>query len=479
MSAALWLVVLPIGTVPVVYLLRRVKLGSIVATLVALLLAWLAIRLPTGTVLNLLGRSIELDRLSQAILALLFMATALLFLVPMLCPPYAGAGLHSGVKGREEKIFYPVGLATLALFVAASLSRHLGITAIFIEVAVILTVFIIQGERLDSTRASLRFLTLMSLATPLFLLAAWRIDVFQLSGGQQLASNIQQTVFFVTFGFALWLAVVPFHSWLTSVAAESAPATAAFVLISFPAVAFSTLLHLLADLPWLVESSQLVEAIILAGVLTALVGGGLAGMQRGFSQLMGYAALHNLGCVLTILGIGGQAAVITILVSLSVRALALILVAIGGSAIRMRVAGDGFAQVNGIARQMPVAITGLMLGGLTLAGAPLLAGFPTRWQLLRSLAEVDGTLPLFLVVGGLGVTLGYLRGLRAALSSDAPPPNNKIEPLVGSALTFYEPPLVLFTIGLLGMICIALGLFPSLLIEPLQQLTLGFPPPIR
>jgi formate hydrogenlyase subunit 3/multisubunit Na+/H+ antiporter MnhD subunit len=476
MSTALWLVVLPLGTVPIVYLLRRVKLGSIVATLIAMVLAWLALRLPTGLVLNVLGRSVELDQLSQAVLSLLFVVTAVLFLIPMLCPPYAGAGLHSGVKGREERIFYSVGLATLALFVAASLSRHLGITAIFIQVAVILTVFIIQGERLDSTRASLRFLTLLSLATPLFLLAAWRIDVYQLNGGVQPARNVQQTIFFVFFGFALWLAVVPFHGWLTIVAAESAPATAAFVLTAFPVVAFSTLLHLLAELPWLVESPQLVEAIILAGVLTSLVGGGLASVQRGFSQLMGYAALYDLGCTLTVLGVGGESAVITILVSLSVRALALILVAIGGSAIRMRVAGDGFAQVQGIARYLPVAITGLLMGGLTLAGAPLLAGFPARWQLLRSVSEVNPILPVLLALGGLGVALGYLRGLRAALAPGLPSKSQSRRPV---KLTFQEPPLLLFMIGLVGVICIALGLFPSLLIEPLQQLTLGFPIPIH
>ncbi|MEW5961087.1 MAG: proton-conducting transporter membrane subunit [Chloroflexota bacterium] len=478
MSAALWLVVLPIGTVPIVYLLRRVKLGSMVATLIALLMSWLALRLPTGTVLTVLGRSIELDQLSQAVISLLFVTTAMLFLIPMLCPPYAGAGLHSGVKGREEKFFYAVGLAILALFVAASLSRHLGITAVFIQLAVILTVFIIQAERLDSTRASLRFLTLMSLATPLFLLAAWRIDLYQLSGGLQPAPNIQQTVFFVFFGFALWLAVVPFHGWLTTVAAESAPATAAFVLSAFPAVAFSTLLHLLADLPWLVESPQVVEAIILAGVFTALVGGGLAGVQRGFSQLMGYAALYDLGCMLTVLGVGGQSAVITILVSLSVRALALILVALGGSAIRMRVAGDGFAQVRGMARYMPVAIGGLLLGGLTLAGAPMLAGFPARWQLLRSVSEVNPVLPLLLALGGLGVAFGYLQGLRAALSLDLPTSHQNGRP-IRFVVALQEPPALLFLIGLLGVICLALGLFPSLLIEPLQLLTLGFPAPIR
>ena len=350
MLQALWLIALPIGAVPVVYLLRRVSVGAIVAAVVALLSAGVAARLPTGVVLNLLGRTIELDRLSQITLSLLFAATALLFLIPALLPAVSRmnkSGFGSGsAKWRDNRTFYPVGLAILGLFVAASLSRHLGIIAIFIEVAVILTVFVIQGGRLESTRAALRFLVLMSLATPLFLLAAWRIDFYQLSGGLQTNGNLEQTTLLVGFGFALWLAVVPFHSWLTTTAAESSPATAAFVLIAFPIIAFSTMIHLLADFPWLVNSPQLVEAIIIAGVSTAFVGGVLASVQRGFSELMGYAALYDLGCTLAVLGLGGSTGVITILVSLTVRALALTLMAASVSAIRLRASSDGFAELS-------------------------------------------------------------------------------------------------------------------------------------
>lgn len=476
MPAALWLVLLPIGTVPVVYLLRRVKLGAIIAATMALLLGWLAVQLPTGVVVNILGRTIELDPLSQVTLSLLFVATAVLFLIPLLCPPYTGGTVHSGIKGREEKIFYPAGLAILALFVAASLSRHLGITAILIQAAAILAVFVIQGERLDSTRAALRFLTLMSLATPLFLLAAWRIDLYQLSGGQVSATSLAQTVFFVGFGFALWLGVVPFHSWLTTTAAESAPATAAFVLIAFPIVALAALIHILADLPWLVGSVQLVRAIILAGLFTTVVAGGLASVQRGFSQLTGYAALYDLGCTLMILGIGGQAAVVTTLVTLSIRALALILIAIGISAIRMRVAGDGFTQVAGVSRQVPAAVTGLIIGGLTLAGAPLLAGFPPRWQLIHSSADVASVLPVLVVLAGLGVAVGYLRGLKATLALNNSTKNGR---RLKAPLTFAEPRLLLVLISLLVVIIILLGLFPSVLIEPLQSWTRGVSFPIQ
>lgn len=477
MPPALWLVALPIGAVPIVFLFRQVKLGAAIAAVVALFSAWLALRLPVGVVLNLLGRTIELDRLSQLTLALAFLATAVLFLIPLFSPSSASRSAHGGIKRGVERIFYPVGLAILGLFVVASLSRHLGITAIFIEAAAILTVFVIQGQRLDSIRAALRFLTLMSLATPLFLLAAWRIDLYQLSGGQIAAADLNQIVLFVSLGFALWLAIVPFHSWSTTAAAESSPTTAAFVLIIFPAVTFSILIHLLADLPWLVDSSQLVTVIIAAGVLTAFVGGMLAGIQRGFSELMGYAALFDAGAILTVLGIGGQAALITILVALCTRALALTLIAASTATLRLQVASDGFAHVKGLARRMPLASAGLIIGGLTLAGAPLTAGFATRWQLLRSIAEVNSYGPVLLALAGLGVAIGYLRGFRAILTLDDPSQNQPGRS-PGSAPTFQEPGLLLLLVGLLILACILTGLFPSLIIEPLQRLTFGLTIPI-
>lgn len=477
MPPALWLIALPIGVAPIVYLLRRVGLGAIVAAIITFLSAWLAANIPTGIVLNLLGRPIALDPLSQTTLTLLFSATSGLFLtLTLLSVAQEHRFIQLGkVTGQEGRVFYPAALIILGLFVAASLSRHLGITAIFIQLAAILMVFVIQTQRLESTRAAMRFLTLISLATPIFLLAAWRIDVYQLSGGIVTLAEIDQTAMFVGVGFALWLAVVPFHGWLTSTATESAPITAAFVLITFPIVVFSTLVNLFVDLPWLTNSSFLMNAIVVAGAFTAFVAGVWASMQRGFSELMGYAALYNIGCTLALLGLGGEAAVITILVNLTVRTLALVLVAISTSTLYLRVVSDGFSYVSGLARTMPFASAGLIIGGLTLAGAPFTAGFAPFWQLLRSVAASEPNWVVFLVLGSLGVAVGYLRGLWALLDT-----NQKVEGIskqspINILHSTQEPRILMFIIIVLILVCILTGFFPALLIDPLRETALDVP----
>ena len=477
MPAVLWLVGLPIGAATLVFLLRRTWFGAILAVLITSLLAGLVVRFSTGVAFNLLGRTIELDELSKVTLFLLFGATALLFLVLYLRSLYQNGVSQSSVNlqnaGQEGRFFYPAALVILGLFAAASLSRHLGITAIFIEIAAILMVFVIQTERLESTRASLRFLILISLSTPLFLMAAWQIDFYQLSGGLVSSGHLERTALLVAVGFAIWLAVIPFHGWLISTAAESSPPTAAFVLITFPIVAFSTLMHLLLDLPWLVDSFYLVDAIILAGVFTAVVAGILAAVQRGFSELMGYTALFDIGCMLVILGLGGPAAVITILVSLAVRVLALVLIAVSLSTYYLQVPSVGFAQLKGLAYRMPFATAGLIIGGLTLAGVPFTVGFVTRWQLFSSAMEAAPFWPFLLVIGGFGVAVGYLRGLRATLDTNQA---GRARSMVGQA-GYQEPVPLAVIIVLISATCIVLGLFPWLIIEPLQTVStlISFP----
>ncbi len=482
MPHALWLIALPIGSVPLVYLFRRQALGAILAAIIAALSAWLTGQLSAGTIVKVFGRAIHLSQFSQITLGLLFTASAILFLIPALAPSYveerrrrtgslkqSHLNQHGGVQGREGRTFYPVGLIILGIFVIASFTHHLRITAIFIEVAAILTVFIIQGGRLTSTRASLRFLSLMSLATPFFLLATWQIDFYLLNKGARSADSLTQTAFLLGIGFALWLAVVPFHGWVTAVATDCYPSSATFVLIVFPVMTFSTLINLLIEFPDIVSVPNLANVILIAGVATAFASGLLASLQRGFSELLGYTALYDLGCTLALLGIGGPAPVLVILVSLAVRALALILLAASTSAIRSRYASDGFAQIKGVAMKMPLATIGLLMGGLTLAGMPLTAGFAPHWVLLAAAAKLNILWAVLLALAGLGVAIGYLRGFYQALLIDETIAQSKIQLSTRLFPWLQEPIWLLLVISLLMVTCLIWGVFPALLIEPLQK----------
>jgi formate hydrogenlyase subunit 3/multisubunit Na+/H+ antiporter MnhD subunit len=191
-------------------------------------------------------------------------------------------------------------------------------------------------------------------------------------------------------------------------------------------------------------------------------GGIMAGVQRDFGRLFGYAALSDLGVLLLALGRGGSQAVILALLHVVARSIPIALMALGLAIVRHRATTDRFQSLPGIARRLPLATTGLMLGGLALAGFPLTAGFPAHWAVYRSLASQQWLWTLLLVVSSVGIIVGLLRGLNAMLGADARQDVAR-QPIFAS-----------FLLLVLAALTIALGLYPQLFLDSVQSAAQAF-----
>jgi NADH:ubiquinone oxidoreductase subunit 2 (subunit N) len=448
----LWLVILPIAATPLVYLTRRWGIGAHLAALVALLAGLLVWSLPPTNLISLLGRPFLLDTLTQYALALIFVTTASLFLAAWRLP--------------QGWSFFPLGLVLLGLFAVVGMSRHLGITALVATLAAVGMAIIIQGGQAGSTRAAWRFLLMMFLALPFFLLAAWRVDLFR-----EDAKNViylGQAAFLLGAGMTIWLAAVPMHGWLTAVGAQAPPVVAAFVLTAFPLLALVTLLHTLTEATWFVWLAQAGDLLLLAGLISAAAGGVLAAVQRGLRPLLGYAALFDLGCLLVALAT--QAGGMAFYAGLATRALGLALTGAATATIGLAVEDDSLAGLRGAARHMPLATAALAAGGFSLAGLPLTAGFLPRWLLFGGLAQADPRWVWLLVAAGVGVALGYLRSLNAMLASPVETTDRAASPRPDRVATA-----ILVALGLLTL---ALGLFPQPLLQAAQHLAALYPLPL-
>jgi formate hydrogenlyase subunit 3/multisubunit Na+/H+ antiporter MnhD subunit len=138
-------------------------------------------------------------------------------------------------------------------------------------------------------------------------------------------------------------------------------------------------------------------------------------------------------------------------------------------------------------RHLPVATTGLVLGGLALAGFPFTAGFATHWAVRRAtwnwvqplspLVE-GGTPPAMGIVpaqewlwaltlfaflaSAVGIVIGMLRGLRAMQGPDADQGVAR-QPILAS----------LFVLGLVAL-SLVLALYPQLFLQPLSNAAEAF-----
>lgn len=449
----LWLVILPIVASPLVYLTRRWGVGALLATLVALLTGMLAWSLPPTNPIRLMGRLFLLDTLTQHVLALLFIMAAVLFLIAWQFP-----------QGRA---FFPFTLILLGFLAAAGMSRHIGITALIAALAAVVGVPIIQGGQTGSTRAAWRFLVMLLLALPFFLLASWRVDLYR-----EDVENIiylGQAAVFLALGMSLWLAVAPFHGWLTAAGAGAPPMAAALILTGFPLLALITLMQVLSETTWFNWPEQAGRLLLMGGLVSAGTGGLLAAVQRGLRPLLGYAALFDLGCLLVALAIGGEGGTRAFYAGLAIRGLGLGLTSAATAAVCHLATGDGFAALRGIARRMPLATAALMIGSFTLAGLPLTASFFPRWLLFQDLAQTDPRWVWLLAGGGVGVAVGYLRALYAMLASPTGRPRADQTPKKWPATVL---------LAALGLLSLGLAVFPSPLLVVVERLIAAYPLPV-
>ncbi len=107
--------------------------------------------------------------------------------------------------------------------------------------------------------------------------------------------------------------------------------------------------------------------------------------------------------------------------------------------------------MQGIGRHFPLVILGVLAAHFSLAGFPLLVGFPILLSLMDQLVQISVSLALFTLLGSFGLLIGGLRSLTVFVigPEELPEQEKRISPIAQTYL-------------LLGVIAIFLGgLFPD------------------
>ncbi len=460
-NSPLLLILLPLLAAVLTGLLRRFgTVSAFIATLLPAAAALLAILYPLNNALPLLGRQLYLTPPDRYAVIFLFLCASATFL---------------GVwRTTPHWTYYPVTLAALAAVAAALGARPVVIeviggrpfdpfnyTIMFFTIAAALTIFPLQGGQPGVAVGTLRYLTFMVFAVPAFLAAAWVLDQYSQSPD---AVNLADTATaLLLFGLAAWLAIVPFHSWLPGVASESPPLSSAFVLGIINVAAFFLMLDMLSEIKMLGANTLVFTVLRLAGLVTALVGGALAFAQRDFGRIMGYAVLADIGVALVAVGTHTSSGVSAALFVVFLRTFGLGLMSMGLALARTQSPNDSFQSLTGLAWRRPWAAVGIIVGALSLAGVPPLAGFAGRWGALQQAAGADLTASLALVLSSIGVVAGLLRGLQYVLR----PIDKATPPVHESRLT------VALIVGAL-LLCLLFGLFPDLLTPIIRQMSAAY-----
>jgi NADH-quinone oxidoreductase subunit M len=280
-----------------------------------------------------------------------------------------------------------------------------------------------------------------------------------------LSQAMKWTIFSLLFvAFAIKLPIFPFHTWMLKVHTEAPPSIVmihsgillkmgAYGLIRFGVLLFPG------------EAKQWAYVIGILGLINIIYGAILAFVQKDFKLVLAYSSISHMGIVLLGIAafnvIGIQGAVFQMVSHGLISALMFLLV----GSIYERTETTQMNKLGGLAKSMPFMSGILLIGGMASLGLPGLSGFISEFLAFVSLFD---TMPIITIVSTAGIILTAVYVLRGVLKITFGPISEAYEGIRDVRLIEAIPMITLVAFILL------IGVFPSVLSEPLQVTAIGF-----
>ncbi len=462
MSAAIIWIILPffVGILLIPFLRYR-RLVYISSSVVAALLAFLAVATTINAPFNvigidlkieagfsILGRQLILEQFDQTILAIIFLFS-LFWLI---------GGFFSGVSS----ILAPTGLIIPALAVASFAVEPFLYSALLIEGMVLVSVPLLSVPFSEPRPGVVRYLVFQTMGMPFLILTGWL-----LGGMDAVPLETEQTVQILVLlgvGFAFSLAIFPLYSWIPMLAEEEDPYLVGFVLLVLPTAVMLFLLTFIDRYAWLRTSSNLPEFMLYAGILMIVTGGIWSGFQKNLARMFGYAVIVENGFAILALGLMTLRGNELFANLLLVRMMSFGLWALALTMIKRSIGSLALSDIQGLARQKPIVAVSLLVAQFSIGGLPLLAGFPLRVALIEELSIQSTTLAWLIIIGMAGIWGGGLYSLYVMLQKSEKPQRS---------IRFHRFLPVLMTLGIAFLAF--LGLFPQVFSPVLSSMLNSFP----
>ncbi|MBP1157839.1 MULTISPECIES: NADH-quinone oxidoreductase subunit M [unclassified Paenibacillus] len=264
--------------------------------------------------------------------------------------------------------------------------------------------------------------------------------------------------------FGIKLPIFPFHTWMLKVHMEAPPAVVMIhsgILLKMGAyglIRFGILLFPQQAMEW-------ASVLAVLGVINILYGAILAFVQREFRLVLAYSSISHMGIVLLGIAafntIGLQGAVFQLVSHGLISALMFLIV----GSIYERTRTTRLDELGGLAKSVPFISGILLVAGMASLGLPGLSGFISEFLAFMGLFE---TQKIMTAVGALGIILTAVYVLRGVLAITYGPLRKELPEMRDARLIEAIPMITLVAF------IVVLGIYPSVLSDPLHQTVSGF-----
>lgn len=397
----------------------------------------------------------------------LFMAILVVFLSPLILI-YS----FSFIKTNLFR-YYSILFITLGGILGAVLSRDFLSFYVFLGIMTVGNFFlIIHNEKEKSFKAGFKYI-LMTLAGGLLILIAILV-LYNLSGTFAF-SDISKTsavlpasalsLIFVIFsiGCLVEMGSVPFHTWLPDAhPAAPSPVSALLSGITIKIGAYGIIRMLLTV--YRLPAVQLLNwGIIIAGVLSMLLGVILALMQTDVKRLLAYHSISQMGYILLGIGIGSGVGLAGGIFHILNHATFKMLLFLCMGAIIYSTGQRDLSKLGGLGRRMPVTLFAFCIAALAISGIPPFNGFFSKAMISEAISGYF-VLKFILFLTAAGTFASFYKLFRHTFLGKVP---EKLKSAKEAPLLMLLPMLAL------AGACLAIGIFPHMFLNELIYPAVG------
>ena len=283
---------------------------------------------------------------------------------------------------------------------------------VFIEIAAITAcIAVVAKESGKSVVASIRYLVFSCLGSGLVLLG---ISILYSITGNLLMESLHTaiaalvkngtyllpltaSVLLMTLGLSIKSAQFPFHAWLPDAHANATTSASAIlsglVLKGYIVLLVKLIIRVFGET--LISNLYMNDLLFLLGLAGMLFASVAAMRQEDVKRMVAYSSSAQISYIFMALGLGTRAGVAAACFQVLAHAFTKPMIFVGtGAIIRESGGGHYWRDLRGAAWKNPLAGLAFTIGGLSLCGIPLLAGFSAKYNLAIAALGADWqTLP--------------------------------------------------------------------------------------
>jgi multicomponent Na+:H+ antiporter subunit D len=462
-------VVVPLMAAPACMILRNGK----AAWALALVITWAAFAVALSLLLQVLdsgpisyaiggweppwGIEYRVDTLGAFVLVIVTSIGALVV-------PFARASVEREVASDRIYLFYTMYLLCLTGLLGITITGDAFNLFVFLEISSLSSYVLISlGRDRRALTAAFRYLILGTIGATFYIIGVGMMymvtgtlniaDLATLLPAMADSRTVHTALAFLTVGISLKLALFPLHLWLPNAYAFAPTAVTVFLAATATKVAVYVMIRIIYTVfggPVIFEH-MLIDEMLMGFAMLAMIGASLVAIfQDNVKRLLAYSSLSQIGYMvlgLSLANVTGLAGGIVHIFNHAMMKGALFM-AMG--CIFYRVGSVQIDSLAGLGRRMPFTMAGVMVGGLSLIGAPLTVGFVSKWYLIQGALD-QGLWPVALVIlaSGLLALIYIWRIVEVAYFRPSPDGETGIR----------EAPLsMLIPLGILSVVCIVFGI---------------------